>query len=87
MTGSDCVPAPELEKRYLESYAKYDYRPYISSAKSLKSGLTGWSGTGHKAYYEDECSCRASIFCGQEFSPVLFLGSSGLEDSPAPLAS
>ena len=52
MTGSDCVPAPELEKRYLESYAKYDYRPYISSAKSLKSGLTGWSGTKMAGPYE-----------------------------------
>ena len=52
MTGSDCVPTPELEKRYLESYAKYDYRPYISSAKSLKSGLTGWSGTKMAGPYE-----------------------------------
>ena len=52
MTGSDCVPTPELEKRYLGSYAKYDYRPYISSAKSLKSHLTGWSGTKMAGPYE-----------------------------------
>lgn len=52
MTGSDCVPTYELEKRYLETYAKYDYRPYISSAKSLKSELTGWSGTKMAGPYE-----------------------------------
>ena len=52
MTGSDCVPTPELEERYLESYVKCDYRPYISSAKSLKSGLTGWSGTKMAGPYE-----------------------------------
>lgn len=52
MTGSDCVPTPELEKRYLESYVKYDYRPYISSAKSLKSEFAGWSGTKMAGPYE-----------------------------------
>lgn len=52
MTGSDCVPVYELEKRYLETYAKYDYRPYISSAKSLKSELTGWSGSKMAGPYE-----------------------------------
>lgn len=52
MTGSDCVPTPELEKRYLDSYARYDYRPYISSAKSLKSELTGWSGSKMAGPYE-----------------------------------
>lgn len=52
MTGSDCVPAYELEKRYLEIYGKYDYRPYISSAKSLKSELTGWSGSKMAGPYE-----------------------------------
>lgn len=52
MTGSDCVPTPELEKRYLETYAEYDYRPYISSAKSLKSELTGWSGSKMAGPYE-----------------------------------
>ena len=52
MTGSDCVPTYELEKRYLETYEKYDYRPYISSAKSLKSELTGWSGSKMAGPYE-----------------------------------
>lgn len=52
MTGSDCVPAAGLEKRYLEIYSKYDYRPYISSAKSLESKLTGWSGSKMAGPYE-----------------------------------
>ena len=52
MTGSDCVPTYELEKRYMDTYAKYDYRPYISSAKSLKSELTGWSGSKMAGPYE-----------------------------------
>ena len=52
MTGSDCVPVRELEQRYLDTYAKYDYRPYISSAKSLKSELTGWSGSKMAGPYE-----------------------------------
>ena len=52
MTGSDCVPVYELEKRYLEIFAKYDYRPYISSAKNLKSELTGWSGSKMAGPYE-----------------------------------
>ena len=52
MTGSDCVPIYELEKRYMETYEKYEYRPYISSAKSLKSELTGWSGSKMAGPYE-----------------------------------
>lgn len=52
MTGSDCVPIYDLEKRYLETYEKYDYRPYISSAKSLESKLTGWSGSKMAGPYE-----------------------------------
>ena len=52
MTGSDCVPIEELERRYLETYEKYDYRPYISSAKSLYSKLTGWSGSKMAGPYE-----------------------------------
>lgn len=52
MTGSDCVPVYDLEKRYLETFAKYDYRPYISSAKSIKSELTGWSGSKMAGPYE-----------------------------------
>lgn len=52
MTGSDCVPIKELEALYLDTYSKYDYRPYISSAKSLKSELTGWSGSKMAGPYE-----------------------------------
>lgn len=52
MTGSDCVPIKELEQRYLDAYAKYEYRPYISSAKSLESELTGWSGSKMAGPYE-----------------------------------
>lgn len=52
MTGSDCVPVYELEQRYLETFAKYDYRPYINSAKNLKSELTGWSGSKMAGPYE-----------------------------------
>ncbi len=52
MTGSDCVPIAELERRYLDTYSKYDYRPYISSAKSLKSEITGWSGSKMAGPYE-----------------------------------
>ena len=52
MTGSDCVPIYDLEKRYMEIYEKYEYRPYISSAKNLKSELTGWSGSKMAGPYE-----------------------------------
>ena len=52
MTGSDCVPIEELERQYLETFEKYDYRPYISSAKSLYSQLTGWSGSKMAGPYE-----------------------------------
>ena len=52
MTGSDCVPIYELEKRYMDIYNKYEYRPYISSAKSLKSEIAGWSGSKMAGPYE-----------------------------------
>ena len=52
MTGSDRLPHPDLEKRYLESYARLDYRPYVGSAKSLVSELTGLSGTKMAGPYE-----------------------------------
>ena len=52
MTGSDCVPIYDLEKRYMETYEKYEYRPYVSSAKSLESKLTGWSGSKMAGPYE-----------------------------------
>lgn len=51
MTGSDRIPNPGLEKRYLAIYEKEDYRPYICSAKNQKS-LAGWSGTKMEGPYE-----------------------------------
>ena len=51
MTGSDRIPNPDLEQRYLVVYEREDYRPYICSAKSQKS-LAGWSGTKMEGPYE-----------------------------------
>ena len=51
LTGSDCIPNPDLEKRYLAEYERYDYRPYICSAKSLTS-LAGPSGVKMEGPYE-----------------------------------
>ncbi len=52
MTGSDRIPNPGLEERYMEIYEKEDYRPYICSAKHLESTVTGWSGTKMEGPYE-----------------------------------
>lgn len=52
MVGSDRIPAPALEKRYLEAYAALDYRPYVCSAKSLTSEFGGLSGTKMEGPYE-----------------------------------
>ena len=52
MTGSDRLPHPELEARYLEMYEKLDYRPYIGSAKGLTSALSGPTGTKMEGPYE-----------------------------------
>ena len=52
MTGSDRLPHPDLEPRYLETLARYDYRPYIGSAKGLTSAITGPSGTKMEGPYE-----------------------------------
>ena len=51
MTGSDRIPNPGLEERYLAVYGKEDYRPYICSAKDMKS-LAGRSGTKMEGPYE-----------------------------------
>ncbi len=52
MTGSDRIPNPGLEARYLEIYDQEDYRPYVNSAKSLYSTLSGWSGTKMEGPYD-----------------------------------
>ena len=51
MTGSDRIPNPDLEARYLDIFGKEDYRPYICSAKNLQSSA-GWSGTKMEGPYE-----------------------------------
>ena len=51
MTGSDRIPNPGLEERYLAIYEREDYRPYICSAKDMKS-LAGRSGTKMEGPYE-----------------------------------
>ena len=52
LTGSDRVPNPELEERYMEIYGEYDYRPYVCSAKALESKFGGPSGTKMEGPYE-----------------------------------
>ena len=51
LTGSDRIPNPGLEKRYLEIFEKEDYRSYVCSAKNMES-LAGWSGTKMEGPYE-----------------------------------
>ena len=51
LTGSDRIPNPGLEERYLAIYEKEDYRPYVCSAKNMES-LAGWSGTKMEGPYE-----------------------------------
>ena len=52
MTGSDCIPNPELEERYLEIYRQEEYRPYVNSAKNLFSTVSGWSGSKMEGPYD-----------------------------------
>ena len=51
LTGSDRIPNPRLEKKYLTDYEKLDYRPYVCSAKGLTS-LAGPSGMKMEGPYE-----------------------------------
>ena len=51
MTGSDRIPNPRLEARYMDIYNVEEYRPYICSAKHLQSSM-GWSGTKMEGPYE-----------------------------------
>jgi exo-1,4-beta-D-glucosaminidase len=51
LTGSDMIPNPRLEKQYLDLYEKLDYRPYVCSAKGLRS-LAGPSGMKMEGPYE-----------------------------------
>ena len=51
LTGSDRIPNPDLERRYMEIYEAEEYRPYVCSAKNLES-TQGWSGTKMEGPYE-----------------------------------
>ncbi len=46
--GSDMMPRPELEKRYMEVLEKIDDRPVITAAKKMTSEISG--PTGMKMY-------------------------------------
>lgn len=50
--GSDMMPRPELEKRYMAFLPQIDDRPYISAAKAMTSELTGPSGMKMAGPYE-----------------------------------
>lgn len=52
LTGSDGMAIPELDLRYKEIFDRYDYRPYVCSAKNLFSTTSGWSGTKMDGPYE-----------------------------------
>ena len=52
MTGSDRIPNPALEERYMEIYNQEEYRPYVNSAKNQYSTVSGWSGTKMEGPYE-----------------------------------
>jgi len=51
LTGSDRIPNKRLETQYLADYEKLDYRPYVCSAKGLRS-LAGPSGMKMEGPYE-----------------------------------
>jgi exo-1,4-beta-D-glucosaminidase len=51
--GSDAMPKPSLEKRYLETLKKYDpTRPFLISSGEFTSELTGKSGMKMNGPYE-----------------------------------
>ena len=52
MTGSDRIPNPGLEERYMEIYRQQEYRPYVNSAKNQVSTVSGWSGSKMEGPYE-----------------------------------
>ncbi len=52
LTGSDMLPHPDLEARYLDLYRELEYRPYICSAANRTSTLSGPSGTKMEGPYD-----------------------------------
>lgn len=54
LVGSDAIPAPELEERYLEIMSRVDYRPYVNSAADATSEVSGPSGMKMNGPYDFE---------------------------------
>ncbi len=52
LTGSDMLPHPDLEARYLDLYRELEYRPYVCSAANRTSTLSGPSGTKMEGPYD-----------------------------------
>ncbi len=53
MTGSDMLPLPELEKKYIDILTADDpTRPMVTSAAMKKSTVSGWSGMKMEGPYE-----------------------------------
>jgi len=53
MTGSDMLPLPDLERKYIDILAADDpTRPMITSAAMKKSTISGWSGMKMEGPYE-----------------------------------
>lgn len=50
--GSDMIPRPELEKRYMAFLSQIDNRPYVAAAKEITSELTGATGMKMVGPYE-----------------------------------
>ena len=50
--GSDMLPKPELEKKYMDILKEVDNRPYIGAAKSMTSEITGATGMKMAGPYE-----------------------------------
>lgn len=51
-TGSDMLPRPALERRYIDAMRGLDDRPMITAAKAMVSELSGPSGTKMAGPYE-----------------------------------
>lgn len=52
LIGSDMLPRPALEKRYLDIFKEIDDRPYIGAAKTMVSELSGPTGMKMNGPYE-----------------------------------
>jgi len=52
MVGSDKLPRPALEKKYLEMFSQIDDRPYVGAAKTLVSEFSGSTGMKMNGPYE-----------------------------------